>query len=196
MNELAYKILLAAPVIAMNLIRIYYRKQYRRTHATIESEIAPKREKRLTQMMFFALAVPGMIWLFTGWLSFGQLTLPDGIRITGFVIGAYAMWWFYRIHRTLGDNWSPVLEIRKEHTLITSGPYRKVRHPMYSDMMLWLVSFALVTANWFYALTISMGLAILFSVRIPDEERLMLERFGEQYRAYMKRTKRLIPYIF
>jgi protein-S-isoprenylcysteine O-methyltransferase Ste14 len=106
------------------------------------------------------------------------------------------MWWFYRIHRTLGDNWSPVLEIRKEHTLITSGPYRKVRHPMYSDMILWLVSFALVTANWFYAITISTGLAILFSVRIPDEERLMLECFGERYRAYMKRTKRLIPYIF
>jgi protein-S-isoprenylcysteine O-methyltransferase Ste14 len=67
---------------------------------------------------------------------------------------------------------------------------------MYSDMMLWLVSFSLVTANWFYALTISTGLIILFSVRIPDEEKLMLERFGEQYRAYMKRTKRLIPFIF
>ncbi|MDR2651573.1 MAG: hypothetical protein LBC68_04575, partial [Prevotellaceae bacterium] len=49
--------------------------------------------------------------------------------------------------------------------LITSGPYRYVRHPMYTDMLLWMVSFALVTANWFYALTISTGLAILFSVR-------------------------------
>jgi protein-S-isoprenylcysteine O-methyltransferase Ste14 len=67
---------------------------------------------------------------------------------------------------------------------------------MYSDMMLWLVSFALITANWFYALTISTGLVILFSVRIPDEEKLMTERFGEQYREYMRRTKRLIPFIF
>ena len=66
---------------------------------------------------------------------------------------------------------------------------------MYSDMMLWLVSFSLITANWFYATTISTGLIILFSVRIPDEEKLMLERFGEQYRAYMKRTKRLIPFV-
>jgi protein-S-isoprenylcysteine O-methyltransferase Ste14 len=113
MNELAYRILLAAPVIAMNLIRMYYQKRYKLTHATTESEIAPKREKRLTQMMFFALAVPGMMWLFTGWLSFGQLALPDCVRIAGFVIGVYGMWWFYRIHRTLGDNWSPVLEIRK-----------------------------------------------------------------------------------
>jgi protein-S-isoprenylcysteine O-methyltransferase Ste14 len=67
---------------------------------------------------------------------------------------------------------------------------------MYSDMMLWMVSFALISANWFYALTISTGLAILFIVRIPDEEKLMTERFDEQYRTYMKRTKRLIPFIF
>jgi protein-S-isoprenylcysteine O-methyltransferase Ste14 len=196
MNELVYKILLAALVIAMNLIRIYYQKRYKQTHATTEAKIAPKREKLLTQIMFVALAIPGMIWLFTGWLLFGQLDLPDSIRIAGFVVGVYGIWWFYQIHRTLGDNWSPVLEIRREHTLITTGPYKRVRHPMYSDMMLWLVSFALVTANWFYALTISTGLAILFSIRIPDEEKLMTERFGEQYRAYMKRTKRLIPFIF
>ena len=196
MNNIAYKILLAALVVALNLIRIYYQKRYKQTHATTESEIAPKREKLLTQIMGLALAVPGMIWLFTGWLSFGQFALPDSVRIAGFAVGVYGVWWFYRIHRTLGDNWSPVLEIRSEHTLITGGPYKRVRHPMYSDMILWLVSFALVTANWFYALTISTGLIILFSVRIPDEEKLMIERFGEQYRAYMKRTKRLIPFIF
>ncbi|MDR0733276.1 MAG: isoprenylcysteine carboxylmethyltransferase family protein [Dysgonamonadaceae bacterium] len=196
MNDIAYKILLAALVIAMNLIRMYYQKRYKQTHATTESEIAPKREKLLTQMMALALAVPGMIWLFTGWLSFGQYALPDSVRIAGFAVGVYGIWWFYRIHKTLGDNWSPVLEIRRKHTLITAGPYKRVRHPMYSNMMLWLVSFALITANWFYALTISTGLVILLSVRIPDEEKLMIERFGEQYREYMKRTKRLIPFIF
>ena len=196
MNELIYKILLAALVIAMNLIRIHYQKRYKQTHVVTESEIAPKREKLLIAIMSLALAVPGTIWLFTGWLSFGQFALPDSIRIAGFIVGVYGIWWFYRIHRTLGDNWSPVLEIRREHTLITGGPYRYVRHPMYSDMLLWLVSFALVSANWFYALTVSTGLIILFSVRIPDEEKLMMEHFGEQYRAYMKRTKRLIPFIF
>jgi protein-S-isoprenylcysteine O-methyltransferase Ste14 len=106
------------------------------------------------------------------------------------------MWWFYRIHRRLGDNWSPVLEIHREHTLIVSGAYRWVRHPMYSDMMLWAVSFVMVTANWFYAITLCTGLVTLFSFRIPDEERLMTERFGDEYTAYMKQTKRLIPFVF
>ncbi|MDR1645529.1 MAG: isoprenylcysteine carboxylmethyltransferase family protein [Tannerellaceae bacterium] len=196
MNELTYKILLGALVIAMNFIRLHYQRRYKTSHPVTEAEIAPKREKRMTQLMFFALVVPGMMWLFTGWLSFGQFALPDVVRMAGFVIGAYSMWWFYRIHRTLGDNWSPILEIRREHTLIIGGPYRYVRHPMYSDMILWMVSFALITANWFYALTISAGLAIMLTFRIPDEERLMTERFGDRYRAYMKRTKRLIPFIF
>jgi protein-S-isoprenylcysteine O-methyltransferase Ste14 len=195
MNELTYKILLGVLVLAMNLIRIYYMKRYGKLHKKVK-EIAPVREKRLTQMMFVAMAVPGILWLFTTWLSFGQFALPDGVRVAGFVIGVYSMWWFYRIHKTLGDNWSPVLEIRREHTLIVSGPYRWVRHPMYSDMILWLVSFVLITANWFYALTFCIGLAILFTIRIPDEEKLMTERFGEPYRNYMTRTKRLIPFIF
>ena len=117
MDELIYKILLAALVVSMNLIRMYYQRRYRQTHATTESEIAPKREKLLTQIMGLTLAVPGMMWLFTGWLSFGQFAFADGIRIGGFVVGVYGVWWFYRIHRALGDNWSPVLEIRREHTL-------------------------------------------------------------------------------
>jgi protein-S-isoprenylcysteine O-methyltransferase Ste14 len=196
MDEFIYKILLAALVIAMNIIRIYYQRRYKKSHTVTEAEIAPKREKLLTAIMFCVMTLPGMAWLFTGWLSFGQFALPGGVRMAGFVAGVYSIWWFYRIHRSLGDNWSPVLEIRCEHTLITDGPYKRVRHPMYSDMLLWLVSFVLITANWFYALSFATGLAILLSVRIPDEERLMLERFGEAYRAYMKRSKRLIPYVF
>jgi protein-S-isoprenylcysteine O-methyltransferase Ste14 len=196
MDDIIYKVILGVLVIAMNLIRMYYQKRYKKSHAVTEAEIAPKREKLLIAIMTCTLALPGTIWLFTGWLSFGQFVLPDSMRIAGCVIGIYSIWWFYRIHKSLGDNWSPVLEIRKEHTLIVDGPYKWVRHPMYSDMLLWFVSFALITANWFYAITILTGLIILFSVRIPDEEKLMIDRFGQQYIAYMKRTKRLIPFLF
>lgn len=195
-NELTYKIMLVLLVLAMNLIRAYYQRRYRTTHTQTVLERATTRERRMVWLMFFALAVPGMMWLFTSWLSFGQFQLPTEVRVLGFMIGVYGMWLFHYVHKTLGDNWSPVLEIRKEHTLIISGPYKWVRHPMYADMMLWLVSFTLITANWFYALTISTGLAILFFVRIPDEEKLMTDQFGEQYRAYMRKTKRLIPYVY
>jgi protein-S-isoprenylcysteine O-methyltransferase Ste14 len=196
MNGLIYKILLILLVIAMNIIRAYYQNKYKTTHAVTTREKYKPREKIIVKMMFFALAVPGLMWLFTPFLSFAQFYLPDAARISGFIIGALGMWMFYYVHKTLGDNWSPVLEIRKEHHLVISGPYKYVRHPMYSAMLLWFVSFTLITANWFYACTIAAGLAIMLIIRIPDEEKLMMEEFGEQYKAYMQWTKRLIPYIY
>ncbi|MDR1723545.1 MAG: isoprenylcysteine carboxylmethyltransferase family protein [Tannerella sp.] len=194
MTELIYKLLYVALIVAMNFIRTYFKRRYKRLHRK-DAEIAPRREKLLTQMMFCAMALPGMLWIFTTWLGFGQFALPDWVRLAGFAVGVWAMWWFYVIHRTLGDNWSPVLETRREHTLVVTGPYRYVRHPMYTDMLLWAVSFSLLTANWFYASTLAVGLAILLSIRIPDEERLMAARFGDEYRNYMRQTKRLIPLI-
>lgn len=196
MNEFIYKAMLVTLVVSMNIIRGYYQRRYKTTHAVKLKEKASKRENLMVWLMFFSLAVPGLIWLFTPWLSFGQFYLPNSIRVLGFVVGAYAMWLFFYVHKTLGDNWSPVLEIRKEHALIISGPYKWVRHPMYSDMMLWLVSFVLITSNWFYAITITTGLSILLIIRIPDEEKLMLDQFGEQYKIYMKHTRRLIPLVY
>jgi len=196
LNETTYKILLGLLVVAMNIIRFYFQRRYNVTHSIKVKEKASARERRMVWLMFFALAVPGMMWLFTPWLSFGQFYLPDVIRIAGFLLGVYAMWLFYYVHKMLGDNWSPVLEIRKEHTLVIRGPYKWVRHPMYSDMTLWLISFVMITANWFYAITIATGLLILFVVRIPDEEKLMIEQFGEEYKRYMQRTRRIIPFIY
>ena len=196
MNEMIYKTLLVILIVSMNIIRGYYQKRYKSTHAVTTRVKQKSREKLLVWLMFFSLAIPGLIWLFTNWLSFGQFYLPASVRILGFVIGMFAMWLFYAVHKKLGDNWSPTLEIRKEHELIVSGVYKWTRHPMYTAMLFQMVSFSLITANWFYACTMFTGLAILLITRIPDEEKLMIEEFGEAYKNYMKQTKRLIPFIF
>ncbi len=196
MSVTIYKILLATLVLSMNTIRGYYQKRYKSTHVVTTRVKQKGREKLLVWLMFFSLAIPGLIWLFTNWLSFGQFYLPDSVRLLGFIIGVSALWLFYKVHNTLGDNWSPTLEIRKEHKLIVSGVYKWARHPMYTAMLFQMVSFSLITANWFYASTMFTGLAILLVIRIPDEEKLMIEEFGEQYKNYMKQTKRLIPFIF
>ncbi|MVM33952.1 hypothetical protein GO755_28210 [Spirosoma sp. HMF4905] len=106
MNELIYKISLGLLVIAMNGIRFYFQQRYKTTHAHRIPEREPIRERVLVGIVTLSLAPPGLLWLFTDWLSFGQLSLPDGVRVVGFLIGAYAMWLFYRVHRQLGDNWS------------------------------------------------------------------------------------------
>ncbi|MGC4232648.1 MAG: protein-S-isoprenylcysteine O-methyltransferase [Niabella sp.] len=196
MNEITYKILLGMLVIAMNLIRGYYQSRYKKSHEITVTEKFRTREKGLVILTTICMAVPGLIWLFTSGLSFAQFYLPDYIRVGGFVIGVYSMWLFYRVHKTLGDNWSPVLEIRKEHTLIISGPYKYVRHPMYTAMLLWAVSFTLITANWFYSIALFACITLLFIIRIPDEEKLMTAQFGQQYKVYMLQVKRIIPFIY
>ncbi len=196
MNPVVFKLLFAALVIAMNFIRVYFFKRYKITHSANARVMHANRERRLVSIVRLALLVPGLLWLFSPWLSFAQVALPDSIRISAFFIGVYGMWLFYRVHKILGDNWSPVLEVRDEHRLVVEGPYRYVRHPMYTSMILWCVSFTLLTANCLYGIVLISAFAMLFIIRIPDEEKLMDEQFNGQYQHYAKRVKRLIPFIY
>lgn len=93
---------------------------------------------------------------------------------------------------SLGNNVSPTVITRKEHQLITHGPYRWIRNPLYSFAVLFFVSLALVSASWFLLVAIGMAL-ILLTARLPKEEAALLERFGDEYRGYMKRTGRFLP---
>lgn len=114
----------------------------------------------------------------------------------GAVIFFSGIWLFRRTHKELGRNWSITLEIRDKHELISGGPYALVRHPMYSSFLLMAVGQALLISNWVVGLAGLIGFAVLFFLRVDKEEHMMLETFGPQYRAYMERTKRIIPYIY
>jgi|GEM_PF-3474403 len=87
MNELTYKILLGIIITGMNIIRAYYRKRYKQTHSVAIKEKNKPREKVLVGLMTLSIAVPGLMWLFTDWLAFGQFHLPDSARLLGFVVG-------------------------------------------------------------------------------------------------------------
>ena len=102
----------------------------------------------------------------------------------------------YETHRQLGRNWSVTLDTRKKHTLVDTGLYAFVRHPMYSAF--WLLAFAQAAlfANWIAGLSGIVGWGILFFLRVGKEEQLMVETFGDDYRSYMKRTKRVVPLIY
>jgi protein-S-isoprenylcysteine O-methyltransferase Ste14 len=88
------------------------------------------------------------------------------------------------------------LEVRERHALVTHGVYARVRHPMYAAFWLWAVAQALLLPNWIAGPAGLVGFAVLFAGRVTREERLMVEAFGDEYRAYMARSWRLIPGVY
>jgi protein-S-isoprenylcysteine O-methyltransferase Ste14 len=137
-----------------------------------------------------------LIWIASPAFSFAEYPLRLGPLIAGVVCFAAGLWLFYRSHADLGTNWSITLEVREQHQLITQGVYRRIRHPMYSSLVLYTVAQALVIPNWVAGPSNLVAFAILFALRVRAEERMMLEQFGDEYTAYMARTKRLVPEVW
>jgi protein-S-isoprenylcysteine O-methyltransferase Ste14 len=101
-----------------------------------------------------------------------------------------ALW----IFRTIGKNITSTVQTREQHELITGGPYRWVRHPLYTVGTSFFVSLSLLAANWFMGLA-SLSVLVMLLIRLPNEEEKLIERFGDEYRAYIERTGRLLPHI-
>lgn len=129
------------------------------------------------------------------WMAWSAVLLPDWLRWAGviaFVLGGVLLVWTLR---SLGKNLTDTVVTRREHTLVTNGPYRWVRHPFYDAVTILVVSVVLVTANWFFLAT-GLLVLLLLVLRTPTEEEKLLARFGEAYRDYRARTGRFFPQIF
>ena len=92
--------------------------------------------------------------------------------------------------------WSVSLDLRKDHKLITTGIYEKVRHPMYTAFWLWAVAQPFLLSNWLAGFSGIIGFGTLYFLRVGREEQMMEDEFGPQYRDYRQRTKRIIPHIY
>ena len=115
------------------------------------------------------------------------------MNITGIVVYILSLYLFWKSHHDLGKNWSPTLEIREQHTLIIDGIYKKVRHPMYTSIWLWCIAQALLLPNYIAGFSGIISFALLYFLRVDNEEKMMLEQFGEDYEIYMQNTGRFLP---
>lgn len=121
------------------------------------------------------------------------VTLPFGVRILGIGLGYAALGIILLSHKALGRNFSSTLIIRREHRLVTSGPYRYVRHPMYSGYLLLFIAAFCISRNWLLGGCGVGVIASLMTLRIVKEEALLVERFGAAYEEYRSKTGMFIP---
>jgi protein-S-isoprenylcysteine O-methyltransferase Ste14 len=145
------------------------------------------------------MAVSGVVLPFialaTPWLRFADYALPDWATMIGAMLVGPALWLLWRSHADLGANWSPGLELRRDHGLITRGVYRYIRHPMYAGLWLWCLAQPLLVHNWLGGAAVVPAFALLYLIRTPREEEMMRDRFGAIYDAYSARTGRLVPML-
>lgn len=104
---------------------------------------------------------------------------------------AFAIW----ARHTLGRNWSGVPTVKEDHELIVSGPYRFVRHPIYTGLLLAVFASAFVATGRLGGLLFFLILAVLLHFKAQIEEKFMLQTFPQSYPEYRRRTKAIIPFI-
>ncbi len=164
-----------------------------------------RREKRMVEQRIqgaelvvlygglLGLYVLPAIYIFTPWLDFANYRLPIWAAIIGAVFMAASIWVLWRAHADLGRNWSPSLEIPEEQSLVTQGIYAYIRHPIYASVLLAGIAQALLLQNWLAGLSGLVVFLLTYLLRVPREEQMMLERYGDAYRTYMERTGGVIP---
>ena len=177
------------------MIAIRARHGHRSRSVKVAKSHKTSLETGLLVLAWVGFFVP-LIWVASPAFSFAEYPLRSGPLISGVGCFVISLWLFYRSHADLGTNWSLTLEIREQHQLITQGVYRRIRHPMYSALALYAVGHALVIPNWVAGPSNLVAFAVLFALRVRAEERMMLEQFGDEYTAYVARTKRLVPRVW
>ena len=189
-----FKIIFLILWLGNGLVRTLHKLRYKKIEIIKSNNT--KREKFLGVIVGIGLMLMPMMYIFTPLLDYFNMGLPDLVRwigITGFGFGLILFW---RVHRTLGKNWSPILEIRRNHELITDGPYKYVRHPMYTQIWIWVICQWLILSNWIVGIVGVLAWTTLYAIRIPEEEKMMVEEFGQKYEDYMKRTRRIVPGVY
>jgi protein-S-isoprenylcysteine O-methyltransferase Ste14 len=194
MTPLAGKVIWALGVVGWFVIRYPHDRRSRHTPKL-------RRSHRTREIVLMAISAGGLLvlpllYVFTDQPRFASYPFHAWQACLGGAIFAAALWLFRRTHKDLGRNWSVTLEVRERHTLVTSGVYGRVRHPMYSAFWLWALAQALLLPNWIAGPAGLVGFGTLFALRVYREEQLMLETFGDEYRRYMARTARILPGIY
>ncbi len=194
MNETTFRILAAFVLFTGAGISTYFRRKADRESGEKLSRSADGMAMMLAIRIFgLALWLSPVVYLLNPqWMAWSKMGLPEAARWFGVALGLSNIGLIYWLFSSIQSGITPVSATRKNHQLVTHGIYRWVRHPLYTVGTLLYVSFALMADNWFIILLAALTF-IVMAIRTPKEEANLIEKFGDEYRDYMKRTGRFLP---
>jgi protein-S-isoprenylcysteine O-methyltransferase Ste14 len=194
-TETLFRIILPALVIGFAAHRGYYVRKYSRQENTLK-----KREEGTASRLAGSLGLIGFVAAIAyvvdpTWLAWAGLPFPTWLRWFAVALALLGFGLLHWSQKALGTNWSDTPRMMTGQNLITSGPYRFIRHPIYTAFLLILGSTLFISANWLIGAT-WIGMTVLeVASRIGFEEAIMIEYFGDQYRDYMKETGQVFPKV-
>ena len=190
-SSLLFKLLYCIFLFIYGLIRFIFAKGIK--NIKIKKSKDDIFEKIKDFIAFLGMAFIPLISIFTPFLNNFEIKIPLLILFFSIIGIALDLYFFYLIHKQLGINWSPILEIKEYQKLIKDGVYKYIRHPMYTQLLLWNILQGILLSNYFVEFFGILTMVIFYFSRINSEEELMIEEFGEEYIKYMENTGRLFP---
>ena len=194
MNNNLFRVLAIIIFVVGAGVSIYYRRKAdRETGGPVSLKDEGLPITIVLRLSGFSLWLSVFAYLLNpAWMSWSHLDLSERARWIGVGMGMLADAMAYWVFSNLGNNVTPTVVTRSSATLVTSGPYRWIRHPLYTMGMMAYLGFALLAENWFIALMALVSFIVL-AIRVPGEEAKLLEKFGDAYRNYIKATGRFLP---
>ena len=193
-SDVVFRITLLIVLTAFVLHRAYYTRKYARP----ESEVSRERESSRSQKLIgfinlLALLVTVVYLIWPDRLDGFRLPFPDWLRWFGVLVAASGFALLQWSQSTLSRNWSDTPRLLGDQELVTKGPYRRMRHPIYTAFMLILSAPLFLSANWLVGLLWIVPTFFEVTARARYEESILVERYGEAYLNYMNTTGRLLP---
>ncbi|MBI4519904.1 MAG: isoprenylcysteine carboxylmethyltransferase family protein [Gemmatimonadetes bacterium] len=189
MLRAAYIVILGATVS----ISMYFRHKAWRVAGAIPRRAEPR--PLILARIVFGLPLWAAVLLYAiqpRWMGWAEVGLPAWLRWTGAAVGGATVPFLYWVLRSLGTNISETILTKERQTLVTHGPYRWIRHPLYSGACVGLAALSLIAANWFMGLMTVFAMGML-PLMVRREEEHLRARFGFHYEEYVARTGRFVP---
>lgn len=197
MNENIFRIVAAVVLLSGMSISSYFRiKADKETGEKISRKVDGTLMMNIIKFGGLILWLSPFVYLMNPtWMAWAKIGLPEWVRWLGVGLGVAGVLGVYWLFSSIGNGISPTSATREKHILSTKGPYQYIRHPLYTFGSSLFISFGMMADNWFIAL---LGIIsfVAMAIRTPKEEANLIEKFGDEYREYMKRTGRFLPKLF